>query len=78
MDIEETELLKYRARWDDILPALKIFRRFFKRKPGFRQALRKAMLADMDIPIPKSEETLANDPFLLLGYGVNSYFDILV
>jgi hypothetical protein len=34
------------------------------------------MLADMDIPFPKSEEALANDPFLLLGYGVNSYFDI--
>ena len=44
----------------------------------FRTALKKAMLADMDITIAKSEEALDNDPFLLLGYGVNSYFDILV
>jgi hypothetical protein len=36
MDKEETELLKFSARWDDILPALKIFRRWFKRKPVFR------------------------------------------
>ena len=35
------------------------------------------MLANMEIKLPKTEEALDKDPFLLLGYGVNSYFDIL-
>lgn len=32
----------------------------------------------MQIRMPKSETQLNNEPFLRLGYGVNSYFDIML
>jgi hypothetical protein len=32
----------------------------------------------MQIRMPKSETQLVNEPFLRLGYGVNSYFDIML
>jgi hypothetical protein len=36
------------------------------------------MLKEMGIKMPKSEGQLLSEPFLMLGYGVNSYFDILL
>ena len=30
-----------------------------------------------NIKIPKSEVQILEDPFLMLGYGINAYFDIL-
>lgn len=35
------------------------------------------MLDELGIKIPESEEQLVQDPFLMLGYGVNAYFDIM-
>lgn len=34
-------------------------------------------MKDMKIKIPETEKDIAEEPFLQLGYGVNSYFDIL-
>jgi len=31
----------------------------------------------MDLVAPEGDELIQSDPFLLLGYGVNAYFDIL-
>ena len=31
----------------------------------------------MDIQMTKSEAQVQEDPFLMLGYGVNAYFDIM-
>ena len=31
----------------------------------------------MDLKTAKNEKEIDEDPYLLLGYGVNSYFDIL-
>jgi len=31
----------------------------------------------MDLVPPEGDELIQADPFLLLGYGVNAYFDIL-
>lgn len=31
----------------------------------------------MGMKIPKSEEQLIEDPFLILGYGINAYFDMM-
>ena len=33
---------------------------------------------EMRIKVPKGESEIAKDPFLLLGYGINAYFDIMV
>lgn len=31
----------------------------------------------MDVQMTKSEAQVQKDPFLMLGYGVNAYFDIM-
>lgn len=35
------------------------------------------MMMEMDLTPPEGDEAIQEDPFLLLGYGVNAYFDIL-
>ena len=49
-----------------------------KKKPDFNHSLRKALLKEMKIKMPKSDEEIVNSPFLMLGYGVNAYFDIML
>jgi hypothetical protein len=46
-------------------------------KPEFNAQLRIAMLKELGLKLPKTEKKVNNNPFLLLGYGVNSYFEIL-
>ena len=36
-----------------------------------------AMLKEMEIEMPLSDQQINEEPFLILGYGVNSYFDLL-
>jgi hypothetical protein len=36
-----------------------------------------SLMQDMGMKVPKSEGQLIDDPFLVLGYGVNAYFDIM-
>ena len=79
MDVEDLHPMRRSAKLDDILTFLKPFRKCRKaRKPDFRYALRKTLLEEMQIRMPKSETQLNNEPFLRLGYGVNSYFDIML
>ena len=79
MDVEDLHPMRRSAKMDDILPFLKPFRKCRKaRKPDFRYALRKTLLEEMQIRMPKSETQLQNEPFLRLGYGVNAYFDIML
>lgn len=35
-------------------------------------------MMEMRIKYPKYEEEINNDPFILLGYGINAYFDIMI
>jgi hypothetical protein len=35
------------------------------------------LLEELCIAIPESELELMEEPFLMLGYGINSYFDIM-
>jgi hypothetical protein len=35
-------------------------------------------LHSLHLKTPKGEEAIEEDPFLILGYGINSYFDILL
>jgi hypothetical protein len=60
------------------MPCLKVLNRCVKKKPNFKHALRRTILKEMNIKLPKSETQLIEDPFLLLGYGLNAYFDIMV
>lgn len=78
MDIEDIHPLRSRAKFDHIVPALKCFRYCCKRKPDFNHALRKTLLKDLGIKMPKSDSELVEKPFLILGYGVNAYFDIML
>jgi hypothetical protein len=48
-----------------------------KPKPEFTDQLRIALLGKLDLKLPKTERKVAKNPFLLLGYGVNSYFNVL-
>jgi hypothetical protein len=32
----------------------------------------------MDLKVSKSDDLIEEDPYLLLGYGMNSYFDIMM
>ena len=49
-----------------------------KKKRSFEGALKRAIRRKLEISIPKSDEAIEQDPFLLLGYGMNSYFQIMV
>ena len=31
----------------------------------------------MKIPMPGNDKEVAEDPFILLGYGINSFFDLM-
>jgi hypothetical protein len=79
MDIEDLHPMRRSAKMDMILPFLKPFKMCRKKpKPDFRHALRKTLLEEMEIKIPKSETQLIKEPFLMLGYGINAYFDLLL
>ena len=78
MDIEDMHPLRTRAKFEHIVPSCACFRKCLKKKPDFKHSLRKTLLGEMKIKMPKSENTLMDDPFLILGYGVNAYFDIMI
>jgi hypothetical protein len=78
MEIEDIHPMRHMARMDHILPFLKPFRKCRKQKKEFHHALRESLLADMNIKMPKNDKKIAEDPFLILGYGVNAYFDIIL
>ena len=76
MDIEDTHPLKFKARVEHILPICKRCKK--KEKPSFKHSMRLALLSELDLPAPENDEEIEEDPFLLLGYGLNAYFDVLV
>ena len=36
------------------------------------------MRRKLDMKVSKSDERIEQDPYLLLGYGMNSYFEIML
>jgi hypothetical protein len=48
-----------------------------RRKTSFKLALKKSLRHKMDLKMPKSELAIEEDPFLLMGFGMNAYFDIM-
>lgn len=77
MDIEDQHPLRDRAKLVHILDFCGYCLSYQTKKPNFRFALRQSLMAEMKIKIPKSEEQLIQDPFLILGYGINAYFDVM-
>lgn len=49
-----------------------------KRKKNFNMALKRAIRRKLSMTIPKADILLEEDPFLMLGYGMNSYFQVMV
>jgi hypothetical protein len=59
MDVRDLHPMRFSAKLDDILTFLKPFRKCRKaRKPDFRYALRKTLLEELQIRMPKSEAQL--------------------
>ena len=48
------------------------------RKKSFNLALKRAIRRKLVLTVPKSDARIEEDPFLLLGYGMNSYFQVMV
>lgn len=69
--------MRHIAHIEDILPFLKICPCFKGRKPSFKHCLRKTLLEEMNIKMPKSDSLIISEPFLILGFGVNAFFDII-
>ena len=79
MDIDDIHPMRKECKIDDVLPFMKVFKKCRKPpKESFENALRRAFMKELELKIPKSELELQKEPFLRLGYGVNSYFDILL
>ena len=48
-----------------------------KRKPRFDFALKRSLRKRLALKISKSDQRLEEDPYLILGFGMNSYFDVM-
>jgi len=57
----------------NIFPTLSSY--FYKPEPDFRASFKKALFKELNIK--RSSNVSTNDPFLILGYGVNAYIEIL-
>lgn len=49
-----------------------------KRKMGFKLGLKTGLRNRLGIKVPKSDLRVDKDPYLLLGYGMNSYFTVML
>jgi hypothetical protein len=77
MDIQDMHPIAGLAKYYHIMPCLKPFRNCFKSRPNFDHALRESILMDMDMIMPENDREVSEDPFILLGYGINSFFDLM-
>ena len=48
-----------------------------KQKRSFKNGLKRALRHRMDMKVSKSEILIEENPYLLLGYGMNSYFEVV-
>jgi len=78
LDMEKMHPLKSHAKFYHIVPAFACFKSCFKDKKNLKHSLKTVLLKEMKMKIPKSDSMCQSDPFLLLGYGINAYFDIMI
>lgn len=77
MDIQDMHPIADIARYYHIVPCLRPFRRCRKESPNFNHALRESIIRKMDMKMPQNDDEVQEDPFILLGYGINSFFDLM-
>lgn len=79
MDIQDMHPIAGLAKYYHIMPCLKIMLwcKCKKKSPNFSHALRASILDDMAMKMPENDADVAEDPFILLGYGINSFFDLM-
>jgi hypothetical protein len=75
MDIQDIIPLREITDPQHIAPWFKTC--FKPREQPFKFALKKALLEELGLEAPESDQQIAEDPFLLLGYGINAFFDLL-
>ena len=75
MDIQDIIPLREITEPKHVVPKLKHF--FKPTKTQFKFALKKALLEELGLEAPETDAMVAEDPFLLLGYGINAFFDLL-
>ena len=73
MQLEDTQPLLNQVTIADIFPTLSAY--FYKPKPDFRANFKKALFKELNIKMYSDQSR--EDPFLILGYGVNAYIEIL-
>mmetsp|Transcript_10851 Transcript_10851/g.14604 ORF Transcript_10851/g.14604 Transcript_10851/m.14604 type:complete len:316 (+) Transcript_10851:248-1195(+) len=49
-----------------------------KRKKRFDLAIKRSLRKRLALGVSKSDQRLEDDPFLMLGFGLNSYFDVMI
>jgi hypothetical protein len=77
MTVEDMHPLQDRARSYHIVPQCSMCLRS-NRKPNFRHAVRQTLMADMGLHLSKHEDEIIENPFLILGFGINAYFDMML
>ena len=78
MDIEDTNPLRDRVSPHHIATMLTRCFGTGNRKSEFKFALRQCLLQELNFKVPKSDNEINQDPYLILGYGINAYYDILL
>ena len=78
MDVQDMHPIAELAKFYHIIPCLKPLEKCRKKKPNFVHSLREAILREMKMPMPENDKEVVEDPFLLLGYVINSFFDLMM
>lgn len=78
MDIEDTNPLRESVNPSHIASFLTRCFKQKNKKSEFKYALRQSLLQELEFKVPKSDNELYQDPYLILGYGINAYYDILL
>lgn len=75
--MEDLAPLKEMVGVHHISPILQYVPCFKNKNVGFRYALRECICNELGVAVPESEKGLLDNPYLMGGYGVNAYFNIL-
>jgi hypothetical protein len=78
MDIEDTNPLRDKVSPHHIATILTKCVKGTNKKSEFKFALRQCLLQELNFKVPKSDNEINMDFYLILGYGVNAYYDILL
>ena len=77
-DIEDMHPLRELIKIKHIAPFLTKLPCFkTKQKTNFKHGFRIALMKELALEMGENEEQIQEDPYLILGYGLNAYFDVL-